>query len=435
MASQYPHGHKYDLFVSYSTRDLDWVRVFYDDLIADVNRFAKLDIFPFLDKARLLSGYIWDETLQAAASDSAILVPVLSPRFFQSDYCQKEVKAFIDANGLASGSAHRSRILPVKLLCSAPSDHLLAQVQAESFCTERDDNIPFEHQPGSPEYKEALRKVAYAIAQVLKTVPPKQQKRAAVYIASDFKLATDKLRASLAHHFDVLPENPMQLLALSPEEFQQSLERDFARCFVSVHPLSDAPFAKPVIEKQLEFAQTQNKPRLLWTADRPDELTSAGFEWFTSQSEIEDRIRRLYEKPHETKSATAERLIYFLCPDRANKSRAEALLEALEKRGVHMYPSPLEGAADQAMQTHLSALDELDGCLIYYGDIPRDWFDAVFLRVQKKIRQRGLRSAIFLAPPKTPHKADDLRSVGVPLVEEPEAAVKVFLPSSAGATS
>jgi hypothetical protein len=29
MASQYPHGHAYDLFVSYSTRDLDWVRVFH----------------------------------------------------------------------------------------------------------------------------------------------------------------------------------------------------------------------------------------------------------------------------------------------------------------------------------------------------------------------------------------------------------------------
>jgi hypothetical protein len=53
MAWQYPHGHAYDLFVSYSTRDLGWVRVFHDDLVADINRFADLDAFPFLDKARL----------------------------------------------------------------------------------------------------------------------------------------------------------------------------------------------------------------------------------------------------------------------------------------------------------------------------------------------------------------------------------------------
>ena len=132
----------------------------------------------------------------------------------------------------------------------------------------------------------------------------------------------------------------MELLSLSPGEFHHSLERDFARCFVSVHPLSDAPFAKLVIEKQLEFVRTQNKPRLVWTPDRPDELTNTGFEWFTSQAEIEDRIRRLYEKPSESKSAAAERLIYFLCPDRDNKTRAEPLLEVLEKRGVHVYPSP-----------------------------------------------------------------------------------------------
>ncbi len=434
MTSQYPHGHTYDLFVSYSTRDLTWVRAFYDDLVTDVNRFADLDIFPFLDKARLEPGYVWDEQLLAAAGDSAVLVPVLSPRFFGSDYCQKEVKAFIDANGLSSGSAHRSRILPAKLLSSAPSDHPLAQVQAASFCTQGDDNIPYEHQPGTREYKEAIRKLAYAIAQVLKTVPPKQQKRAAVYLAPDFKPASEKLRASLQHHFDVLPENPMELPGLSPEAFQQSLERDFARCFVSIHPLNDAPFAKPVVEKQLDFARTQSKPRLVWTADRPDDLTNAGFEWFTSQAEIEDRVRRLYENPPETKSTTTERLIYFLCPDRANKTQAEPLLEVLERRGVHVYPSPLDGAADQAMKTHVSALDELDGCLIYYGNVDRDWFDAVFLRVQKKIRQRGLLSGIFLAPPPTPHKTQDLRSVGVPLVEEAEAAVNLFLGAASGAT-
>ena len=346
MASSYPHGHAYDLFVTYSTRDLGWVRVFHDDLIADINRFSDLDIFPFLDKARLQPGYIWNEQLLAAAGDSAILVPVLSPRFFQSDYCQKELKAFIEANGLASGFAHRSRILPVKLLCSAPRDHPLAQLQAASFCTERDDDIPFEHQPGTAEYREALRKLSYAIAQVLKTVPSKSQRRGVVYLAPDFKPSSDKLRASLEHHFDVLPENPTGLLGMSPQEFQQSLERDFARCFVSVHPLADTPFAGSLIAAQIDFAKKQTKPRLVWTPDRPDDLTNAGFEWFTSQAEIEDRVRRLYERPPETKSSDAEHLVYFLCPDRANKMRAQPLIEALEQRGVHVYPSPLDGPAD-----------------------------------------------------------------------------------------
>ena len=189
-------------------------------------------------------------------------MPILSSRFFLSDYCQKEVSAFIEANKLSSGLAHRSRILPVKLLSSAPADHVLAQLQATSFCSEGSDGIPHEFRRNTQEYIDALRKLSYAIAQLLKAMPPKQQKRAAVYLAPDFKPASEKLRASLQHHFDVLPENPMVLMGLSPEEFHQSLERDFARCFVSVHPLNDAPLAKPVIEKQLDFARTQNKPRL-----------------------------------------------------------------------------------------------------------------------------------------------------------------------------
>ena len=185
--------------------------------------------------------------------------------------------------------------------------------------------------------------------------------------------------------------------------------------------------AQPLIERQLDFARSRKKPRLVWAAERPDHLTSEGFEWFTSQSELEDHLRRLLEKPREVGPTLGERLIYFLCPDRANKTRAEPLLDALEKRGIRLYPSPLEGPADQAVQTHMSALDELDGCLIYYGDVDRSWFDAVFLRVRKKIQQRRLPSAIFLAPPTTDHKQRDLAFLGVPIVHEADDAARAFL--------
>ena len=42
-------------------------------------------------------------------------------------------------------------------------------------------------------------------------------------------------------------------------------------------------------------------------------------------------------------------------------------------------------------------------------------------------RQRQLLSAIFVAPPPTPHKTDDLRNIGVPMVNGVEATVKFFL--------
>src|SRR5262249_48835836 len=148
-------------------------------------------------------------------TNSAILMPVLSPRFFGS-YCEKEVKAFIDAHGLTSGSPHRSRIMPIKLLCGAPSDHILAKLQAANFCSEDRDGIPFEFAAGTPQYKEALRTLAFAVAQVLKNLPPKQR-RPTVYVAADFSRSSQRLRASLGHRFDVLPDRPADLPGLSPE--------------------------------------------------------------------------------------------------------------------------------------------------------------------------------------------------------------------------
>lgn len=208
MASQYPHGYTYDVFVSYSSRDAEWVEQFVHDLVQDANRFADLDIFPFLDHARLQPGFLWDEALLSAAADSSLLLPVLSPRFLQSDYCQKEVATFLDASGLKSNLLPRSHILPVKLFCSAPRSHPLAAFQETVFCAEGADHIPIEFRADSPEYRESIRRLAVSIAQLLKTIPPKELQKPAVYVATDFKPETEKLFASLAHTYDVLPHNP-----------------------------------------------------------------------------------------------------------------------------------------------------------------------------------------------------------------------------------
>jgi hypothetical protein len=203
-----------------------------------------------------------------------------------------------------------------------------------------------------------------------------------------------------------------------------------SQSFVSVHSLTDAPMAKPLMEAQLAAARKEAKPRLILGQAAPAELLNEGFEWLTSQAEVEDRIRRLAEKPAERKSSEAEPLIYFLCPDRHNKDEAAPLLARLEEQGIRVYPSPLDGPADEALQTHVQALDELDGCLIYYGDVDQAWFSSVFFRIAKKIRQRGLPSAIFVGPPPTDHKTKDIANLGVRQVRDAEAAARVFVASA-----
>ncbi|MGD0903833.1 MAG: toll/interleukin-1 receptor domain-containing protein [Terracidiphilus sp.] len=429
MQSGFLHGYQYDLFLSYSTRDVDWVQPFYDALRKDLNRWTQHDVFTFWDKEGLKPGDTWNEKLLHASANSAILVPILTPRFFASDYCAKELESFLGGSGVSGDAAHRSRLFPVELLCPAPEGHWLTACQARRFCGKSRTGNPIEFAPGSAEFNEALRDLAVAIAEVLPHVPVKASGRAAVYLADNFLDESKVLRKSLNHKYDVLPAMPQKLMEMDAAELQQHVQESLARCFVSVHPLDRRPAADYLVKTQLKLACAGEKPRLVWTAAQSDELTeltNAGFEWFDSQAGIEERIRVLNSQPPKFKNPRSNPLIYFLCPDRANRDQAEPLLDVLRQQGVCIYPSPVSGPADQAITRHVKALEELDGCLIYFGNTERDWFDTVFLRLRRHIQERHLHSAIYVGPPPDEFKEHDLKYLGVPLLNQPQAAARYF---------
>ena len=95
----YVPGFDYDLFISYAAADNDQgvVEQFVATLekqISDnlVNTFSKEKVRVYFDRQRLATqaGVNWEEQLKAAASSSAILVPLLSPNYLSSHYCSKE---------------------------------------------------------------------------------------------------------------------------------------------------------------------------------------------------------------------------------------------------------------------------------------------------------------------------------------------------------
>lgn len=429
MQSGFHHGYQYDLFISYSTRDVEWVQPFYDALRKDLNRWTQHDVFTFWDKEGLKPGDTWDEKLLDVSANSAVVVPILTPRFFASDYCEKELESFLGGSGISTNAAHRSRIFPVELLCPAPEGHWLRECQAKRFCGQSRTGNPIEFTPGSAEFNEALRDLAVAIAETLPHVPPRSSGRASVYLADNFLDQSRVLRKSLSHKYEVLPASPEKLMEMDAAPLRQHIQDCLARCFASVHPLDRRPAADYLVKTQLELARGGEKPRLVWSAAQSDELTeltNAGFEWFDSQAGIEERIRVLSEQPCKFRNPGKSPLIYFLCPDRANRDEAEPLLEVLQQQGVCIYPSPVSGPADEAMTRHMKALEELDGCLIYYGNADQNWFDTVFLRLRRHIRERRLRSAIYVGPPPSEFKEHDLKYLGVPLFNQPRAAAEYF---------
>ncbi len=437
MQSVFPHGYKYDLFISYSDDDVEWVRPFYEALKKDLTRVIGKEVVTFWDKEGLKSGDTWDEKLRDASGDSATLVAILTPTFFDSQYCEKELDSFLGGFSVTGDAAHRSRIFPVELLCPAPKEHPLSACQATRFWGKNRNGNPIEFDPGSAEFKEAIRDLSVAIKAVLLNVSPKNDSaptgsgRAAVYLADNFLDQSRVLRNSLSHKYDVYPTNPAQLMEMDAAELEKHIQESLDRCFVSVHPLDRKPAADYLVKTQLDLACKSGKARLVWTATQSDELTKLtndGFEWFSSQQDIEERIRVLSAQPPkaENQATGSNPTIYFLCQDRANADEAEPLLDMLQQKGVSTWVSPLSGSADEAIAKHVKALEELDGCLIYYGNTERDWFDTVFLRLRRHIQERHLRSAIYVGPPPDDFKLRDLKRLPVQVLDKPQAAADYF---------
>src|SRR5262245_26845055 len=73
----------YDVFISYSRKDVDWASRLERDL-------KKRGISVFRDEERLRAGEKWDQQLQDAIADSMHLVVLWSPNARESDWVEEE---------------------------------------------------------------------------------------------------------------------------------------------------------------------------------------------------------------------------------------------------------------------------------------------------------------------------------------------------------
>ena len=91
-------SYEYDVFISYKTGKIfgRWViEVFYDFfkeyLEQSLGRQSKI----FLDQSEINDGDSWPARIKRAIAKSKCLVAVLSPLYFQSEWCKKEFSAIL----------------------------------------------------------------------------------------------------------------------------------------------------------------------------------------------------------------------------------------------------------------------------------------------------------------------------------------------------
>jgi hypothetical protein len=79
---------KYKVFISYSRKDTDWaIQYIYEPLVKSLGEEAI-----FFDKASLKGGQAWVSELSNAIDQCELFIPIYSPNFFDSDFCQWELQ-------------------------------------------------------------------------------------------------------------------------------------------------------------------------------------------------------------------------------------------------------------------------------------------------------------------------------------------------------
>jgi TIR domain len=165
----YVPGCDYDLFISYASennRD-DWVRMFKDVLTVELvqllgRQFSERSVF--FDKTELRAGQSFPEALAKGAEGSAVLIPVLSPGYLDSDWCRRERLAF--RTRLPEGASESECLAPVMVrpIDETRLDPLLRDAQRLSFLPPKSSEpLP----SGSPPWMVEVKRLALQLKAVL----------------------------------------------------------------------------------------------------------------------------------------------------------------------------------------------------------------------------------------------------------------------------
>lgn len=169
----YVPGCRYDLFLSYaSENDRDaWVQQFEKALSQELGDLLGRQFDPkesvFFDKRDLEIAQSFPNRLQVAARDSAILVPVLSPGYLTSPWCNRERTEFFSK--LPQGASLEDCLAPVAVrpIDENAIDKVFRDAQRLSFLGP-DGQTPMA--VGSPEWSSQVKKLASQLKNALQAL-------------------------------------------------------------------------------------------------------------------------------------------------------------------------------------------------------------------------------------------------------------------------
>ncbi|HET9526676.1 MAG TPA: TIR domain-containing protein, partial [Pyrinomonadaceae bacterium] len=275
--------HKYDVFISYGHLDDEDpagdVKGWVDLLVERLPRLVSnnLGYLPTVwrDERSLHGNDLLTAAISEGVTSSLLLIPIVSPRYVQSDWCRRELEAFCQSESPAGAPAFRSRIFkviktPLLFHLAKKEPEPLRELIGYSFY-EMDGDMPVEFgaevaPTKDPRYWTALRRLAWDVSNMLValkhakdattgplvmpasqpspsvTVTPSAAQstngtKKFVYLAettSDLITERELVRDELRQRgYGVLPEE--KLPAAELQQIQTAVKEALARCVLSVH--------------------------------------------------------------------------------------------------------------------------------------------------------------------------------------------------------
>ncbi len=410
--------------------------------------------------AKLAGNDIFSDEILAQFPKTAVLVSVLSPRYVESDWCTREVRAFCEAAERSSTLLveNKSRIIKViktPIDSEDPLPPVMKQVLGYPFFTMTDDQTPIELDPVygtdiAQRYNLKIAKLAWDIAQLIKKLEsagaaaPKRAAGLLVYLSEcsyDRREAREALESELRMHgYGVLPD-----VALPRDEsaYRAEVTRLLQQCALSVHlvgslygAVPDGPSQQSVVLLQNELAAAQSRvrglSRIIWipegTQSRSPEQeafiqdlhSSAGLQFGADlitgdvqmvKAAVRDALKRIdtTDAGRSRASAGVSKLIYLMCDPRDRRDTVP-LRKVLQRAGFEIEIPVFTGDAATVRRANEDLLAQCDAVLLFYGAGDEAWKQTVENDVRKARASRREKSPVvrftYVAPPATDDKLE-----------------------------
>lgn len=449
----YLPGFENDVFISYTHKDNKyssegdngWVSHFHRVLQMRLTELLGMEAKIWRDM-KLSGADNFNDEIFAQLRNSAVFIPIVSPGYISSSYCQHELEEFQNAaktkGGIQVGTLLRAiKIVKTPLQGNKHRDILLASSLGYEFYAQDPDTAFFdEFEPGTGNFNRLLNRLAQDIKRVLEAMKSPSPHKGTVYLAetsADLKADRQKLVDELqAQGYQVLPDGPLPEHAA---DIRQCVQADLEVSKMAIQLAGPRYGKRPegtdhsIVALQYEIIQNSGIPCVFWIAKRMEAIEPLQIEFLQSLREHVTQGMDLLENktledlkdvitarldPHRQSKPMAKSIdnglmrIYLICDqvdhpldqNTAEQNWALALRDYLFEAGFEVkWPVSLNTAAASRQKDNKEKLKQCDAVLLYWGRTSQAWLDERMTELNKALGWRRAKpfaaKAVYVTVP------------------------------------